>query len=432
MPDLPARPSAEYLRKEAKRLARAETMPLAAAQRTLAASYGFQNWADLMREVARKTGNAESMPRLLAAVRAGDIDGVRTLLTNGENPRLGDGRSLPLHAAARSGPLELVETLIAGGALPWQLDPKGRSALECARLGNGPDRDAIVALLDRSRIVDPAFRDAVAAIHAGDVATLERLLDENADLLQRRNVEAEAYRRAKRHDYFRDPKLFWYVANNPTAIERLPENIADVARVMIERGVEQTDLDYALALLMSGGEVGEAGAARSLMSVLLAAGAVANRETILVTAGHWQSEALRALLERGHRASPLIAAALGDVASLSVLLRGADPADVQDAFGLAIINRHLDAAQVALDMGADVNAALPVHSHSTALHQAAAFDSGEMIAFLVARGARLDTRDTLWDGTPLDWASHAKNDVARAALENARALQPPHRQFDVL
>jgi hypothetical protein len=55
-----------------------------------------------------------------------------------------------------------------------------------------------------------------------------------------------------------------------------------------------------------------------------------------------------------------------------------------------------------------------------------------MIAFLVARGARLDTRDTLWDGTPLDWASHAKNDVARAALENARALQPPHRQFDVL
>jgi peptide-methionine (S)-S-oxide reductase len=169
---------------------------------------------------------------------------------------------------------------------------------------------------------------------------------------------------------------------------------------------------------MSGGEVGERGAARSLMSVLLDAGAVANRDAILVAAGHWQSEALRALLERGH-ASPLIAAALGDVVSLSILLHGADPADVQDAFGLAIINRHLDAAQLALDMGADVNATLPVHSHSTALHQAAAFDSAEIIAFLVARGARLDTRDTLWDGTPLDWASHEKHDVARAALERA-------------
>jgi peptide-methionine (S)-S-oxide reductase len=357
-----------------------------------------------MREAARKTGDAESMPRLLAAVRAGDIDRVRTLLSDGENPRLGDGRSLPLHAAARSGPLELVETLIAGGALPWQLDPKGRSALECARLGNGLDRDAIVALLDRTTIVDPAFRDAVAAIHIGDVASL------------------------KRQDYFRDPKLFWYVANNPTSIERLPSNIADVARSMIERGVEQSDLDYALALLMSGGEVGEVGAARSLMNALLDAGAVANREAILVTAGHSQSEALHALLERGQHASPLIAAALGDVASLSALLQGADRADVQDAFGLAIINRHLDAAQVALDMGADVNAMLPVHSHSTALHQAAAFDSDEMIAFLVARGARLDTRDTLWNGTPLDWASHEKHDAARAALQRAQALQPPYRQ----
>jgi peptide-methionine (S)-S-oxide reductase len=418
MPDLPARPSAEHLRKEAKRFARAETISLAAAQRKLAHSYGFRTWAELVREVARKTGNVGSMPRLLEAVLAGDIGRVRTLLTDGENPRLGDGRSLPLHAAARSGPLELVETLIAGGALPWQLDPEGRSALECARLGNGPDRDAIEALLDRTRILDPAFRNAVAAIHAGDVASLERLLDANADLLQRRNVEPEAYRQAKRQDYFRDPKLFWYVANNPTAIERLPSNIADVARVMIARRVEQTDLDYALALLMSGGEVGERGAARSLMSVLLDAGAVANRDAILVAAGHWQSEALRALLERGH-ASPLIAAALGDVVSLSILLHGADPADVQDAFGLAIINRHLDAAQLALDMGADVNATLPVHSHSTALHQAAAFDSAEIIAFLVARGARLDTRDTLWDGTPLDWASHEKHDVARAALERA-------------
>jgi hypothetical protein len=331
MPDLPARPSAEYLRKEAKRLARAETLPLVAAQRTLAASYGFRNWAELMREVARKSGSTESTPRLLAAVRTGDIDRVRTLLTDGENPRLGDGRSLPLHAAARSGPLELVETLIAGGALPWQLDSKGRSALECARLGDGPDRDAIAALLDRTNIIDPAFRAAVAAIHTGDVATLERLLDENPDLQRRRNVEPEPYRQAKRHDYFRDPKLFWYVANNPTLIDRLPSNIVDVARVMIGRGVEQTDLDYALALLMSGGEVGEVGAARSLMSFLLDAGAVANREAILVTAGHWQPEALRALLNRGQRESPLIAAALGDVASLSELLQGADPADIQDA-----------------------------------------------------------------------------------------------------
>ena len=419
MPELPERPSAEHLRKEAKRLAREEPVPLALAQRRLARSYGFRDWTELMREVARENGGDDAASPLLAAIRSADIDGVRKLLIDGVSPRLGDKRDLPLHAAARRGPLELVEVLIAGDALPWQLDSKGRTALQCALLGRGPDRAAIVALLDRKTIVDPVFREAVGAIHAGDVTTLARLLDVNSDLLQRRNMGPEAFRKAQRHNYFRDPKLFWYVANNPTLIERLPPNIVDVARVMLEHGVEQSDLDYALELLMSGGEVAEHGAARSLMGLLLDAGAIASRQAILVTAGHWQREALRVLLERGQPASPLIAAALGDVASLPALLANADRTEIQDAFGLAIINRHLEAAQVALDAGADVNGALPVHSHSTALHQAAALDSGDIIAFLLARGAHLDTRDTLWNGTPLDWALHSKSDVARAALERA-------------
>jgi len=356
---------------------------------------------------------------LLEAIRNTDVDGVRKLLEGGVNPRRGDEGTLPLHAAAQSGPLELVEVLIAGGALPWQQDTKGRTALECALLGRGPDRDAIVALLDRTTIADPVFREAVGAIHTGDVAKLAQLLENNADLLQRRNLGPEAYRKATRPDYFRDPKLFWYVANNPTLIERLPPNIVDIARVMIERGVEPGDLNYALELLMSGGEVGESGAGRALMNTLLDAGAVASRDAVLIAAGHWQHDALRVLLERGQPKSALIAAALGDVSALPALLANAEPAEIQDAFGLAIINRQLEAARLALDAGADVNAPLPVHSHSTALHQAAAFDSAEMIAFLAARGARLDTRDTLWDGTPLGWAVHAKKDVARIALELA-------------
>ncbi|HJU09628.1 MAG TPA: LON peptidase substrate-binding domain-containing protein, partial [Candidatus Binataceae bacterium] len=45
---LPQHPSAEYLRKEAKRFARTNTMQLAAAQRRLAHDYGYRNWAALM------------------------------------------------------------------------------------------------------------------------------------------------------------------------------------------------------------------------------------------------------------------------------------------------------------------------------------------------------------------------------------------------
>jgi len=45
---LPPNPSAEYLRKEAKRLARDGAMQLSAAQLRLAHEYGYKNWAELM------------------------------------------------------------------------------------------------------------------------------------------------------------------------------------------------------------------------------------------------------------------------------------------------------------------------------------------------------------------------------------------------
>jgi ATP-dependent Lon protease len=48
---LPSKPSEEYLRKEAKRLARQGAIQLAAAQRQLAHDYGYRNWAELMTAV---------------------------------------------------------------------------------------------------------------------------------------------------------------------------------------------------------------------------------------------------------------------------------------------------------------------------------------------------------------------------------------------
>ena len=48
---LPQKPSGEYLRKQAKRLARAEAIQLAAAQRELAHNYGYRSWAALMTAV---------------------------------------------------------------------------------------------------------------------------------------------------------------------------------------------------------------------------------------------------------------------------------------------------------------------------------------------------------------------------------------------
>ncbi|HZO93114.1 MAG TPA: ankyrin repeat domain-containing protein [Candidatus Baltobacteraceae bacterium] len=112
-----------------------------------------------------------------------------------------------------------------------------------------------------------------------------------------------------------------------------------------------------------------------------------------------------------------MAAALGDVGALAHLLPRSSPADVQTAFGLAVINGEIEAARLALRAGADVNARLPVHAHSTALHHAAGGDRADIIAFLLEHGARTDVRDTLWDATPLGWARYGRRASAIAALE---------------
>ena len=159
---------------------------------------------------------------LVAAVEAGDLGEARRLLDAGASPR----EALPV-AAAR-GPLALVELLIRHGALEWAPDDAGRTPLDAARAGSAADRAAIVELLDRPVIRDPAFRAAVGAIHAGDRAALERLLDAEPRLLRERVREPSCYRDSGRDQYFLDPQLLWFVANNPRLVDAMPSNIVEI------------------------------------------------------------------------------------------------------------------------------------------------------------------------------------------------------------
>jgi len=338
------------------------------------------------------------------------------------NPRTSDGKETALHLAARNGPLRVVEALVAGGALEWQPDRAGRTPVDAARRGRTKERAAIISLLERRTIADDAFRAAVHAIHTGALDELAQLLDAEPRLLRERIIEADAFQDAPRPNYFLNPKLFWFIAWNPTAAEPMPDNIATIAQAMIERRVDQDDLEYALGLVMSSGVAREAGHQRELIGVLMDAGAQVTRDAILATAGYWEHDALRAILERGVPLSAPIAAALGLDDELRTLLAAADERDVQTAFGLAVINRHETAASLALAAGADVNAHLPLHAHSTALHQAAADNSISMIALLLAAGADPTIRDKLWNGTPLGWAEHGRHEAAIAVLRPATPL----------
>jgi len=452
---LPARPSKEHLRKQAKRLAKAEALDLAVAQRQLARQYGSSSWAELMRRIeaaptrsklagAARDGDLDTVRRLIAEGQALDDPGgpggtplweacasrapdtvriaiAETLLAAGANPRRDSGGETALHAAARCGPLALVELLIRNNALEWQTDSKGKQPLHAAKKGRAKDKAAIIEVLDRSIIRDPAFRSAVKAIHKGDAAGLARLLDAERWLLHERNVGPACYRAAKRFQYFMEPKLFWFIANNPTLIKRMPANMVAIAQVMIDRGVDQADLDYALELVMTSLPAREQGLQIPLVDVLLKAGAVATERAIEMTLCHWELESVKALLAAGHALTASMAAGLGRTEALARLLRGATPEEIQRAFGVAVINRQNEAARIALDAGADVNGFLPVHSHSLPLHQAAIDENLELLALLLARGARTDVPDRLWGSTPLGWAMHQGKKRAAAYLRQVES-----------
>jgi hypothetical protein len=246
---------------------------------------------------------------------------------------------------------------------------------------------------------------AVAAVQQGDVAALRQL---DARLLHE-PVPGEF------PPYFANPRLIWFVADNPILVETMPGNAVEVARALLAHGIPKPDLDYTLELVMTSARAREQGHQRALIETLLEAGATATPDAIAMALAHGELAAVEAL--RTPTTAP-IAAALGRTEQLRRLL---EPEDVQLAFGVAVVNARHEATRVTLDAGADVNAFLPVHGHATALHQAALLDDVALLELLVGRGARTDIRDTVFGGTPLEWAQHEQRPRAIAYLERLLA-----------
>lgn len=339
------------------------------------------------------------------------------LLAAGADARKAVPEQRPLHAAAQSGPVALVDLLLAHGAIEWEPNVAGKSALDIARESSAADAAAVVDILDRPVIRDAGFRAAVDAIHAGNVAELQRLLDAGPRLLTERIREPECYRLSQRDQYFRDPKLIWFIANNPTLTDTMAANMADVARAMIRRGVTQADLDTTLGLVMTSSSARENGLQLVLVDVLVDAGAKASPQDMHGVLGHCETEAVEHLIAGGMALTAPIAAALDRRDVLPELLSAATQADIDAALDLAVINNRTEAARLALQAGANPDRFSSQHGHSQPLHQAALHDNIALLDMLVAAGARVDAVDTLWGGTPLGWARHGGNAAAIAWLE---------------
>lgn len=357
--------------------------------------------------------NLHGATLLQAAADLGEIACVNVLLDRGApiNVSDDDGRTA-LHRAARHGPMELVERLLQHGAREWIADKAGKLPHDDAAANGAADGPLIVELLTRPVIRDPHFRAAVAALHAGDDATLRRLLADHPNLSRDRAVEPACYPEG----YFGSPKLLWFVAFNPTLAETMPANIATIAETIIAAGVDPADLGYTLELVMTSDPAKQQGHRGPLTDLLLDHGATAGRETILSTLGHGERAAIEHLLRRGQPVTAAIAAGLGRTDALPSLLDAADVDERHDALSMSVINGHTEAARLCLAAGADANAPLRVHAHSTPLHHAAGNGMVDLMRLLLAHGANPTTRDTLWNATPRQWAEHEKHPEAAALL----------------
>ncbi len=254
------------------------------------------------------------------------------------------------------------------------------------------------------------FEAAVEAVVSGDVPALRAMRREHPGLVRERS--------ARRHH----ATLLHYVAANGVegGRQRTPPSAVEVARVLLEAGAEADALadmyDHrctTLSMLVSSSHPAEAGLQGALAETLLDHGAALEgpgsewTSALLTALLFGFLETARALVRRGAPVRDLAAAAgLGLTDQVARSLPASAGPDRHRALALAAQLGHADVVTLLLDTGEDPSRYNPdgFHAHSTPLHQAVWSDHGAVVRLLVERGARLDLRDTIYDGTPLGWA----------------------------
>jgi hypothetical protein len=270
------------------------------------------------------------------------------------------------------------------------------------------------------RIEDADFRRAVDLLDAGDVAGLQGHLQKHPQLAHQRVVFEGG-------NYFRNPTLLEFIAENPVRHDKLPANIVEIARIILDARVDQATRDEALGLVATGRVPRECGVQTGLIDLLCDYGADPNGAA-RAAALHGEFEAVNALLKRGARMDLPLAAALGRVEDARRLLSAASGEERQLALSLGADFGHVEIVRTLLDAGENPDRYNVVgHSHTTPLHQAAGKGHQEVVRLLLERGARTDMKDILWHATPAGWAHHGGNLEIEALL---RAHEAKTEQSD--
>jgi hypothetical protein len=253
------------------------------------------------------------------------------------------------------------------------------------------------------RITEPLFRRAVDLLDDGDERGLAQHLNAHPDLVRQRVIFEGG-------NYFRNPTLLEFVAENPIRRNRLPPNIVEVARLILEAGAKENVVatGYTLSLVCSGRVTRECGVQIPLIDLLCQYGPDPT-ESLPPALVHGEFEAVDALLRHGAKMDLAIAAGLGRLDDVRQTLAEADAEKRHLALAWSAQFGHVEIVRLLLDAGEDPGRYNPPgsHAHSTPLHQAVIYGHEDVVRLLVERGARLDLKDTIYHATPLGWAEHA-------------------------
>ena len=270
-----------------------------------------------------------------------------------------------------------------------------------------------------SESLDAYFREAVAALDAGNIGKLEQLIGATPALVCERLAVPGAWLRdkvgASLNGFFQRPYLLWFVAEDPVRNGTLPGNVATVARTIIDAARRekaqhlQEQLDYALTLVSWSWIARQHGVQLELIDVLVDAGAAfdGNQNNALVNGNFAAAEHL---VRRGAALTLEVALCLGWWNDVDRLLQITDKNEKQFAFVLSALHGKVDALRRLMTAGVDVNApSAGLYSHGTPLHHAVSSGSVEAVVVLVEAGAKLNSKDGAWGGTPLGWAEYYLN-----------------------
>jgi ankyrin repeat protein len=383
MPTLPLRPSLEQLRKQAKDLARAKDIKLAAAQLEIARGYGFTRWdhlvghvraarsqdalkTTLIRPIELRPGRPYTLAdgtvvttddvfAMFVAARAGELKDVRRLISRAPAlARVEYNYTPPIHFAVREGHLGIVKLLIERGAgLAYRSYPFQDSLLTIAE---DHEHENVAALLRRQIArrykLAPGVRAIIDAADAGDLNSVRAELSGDPSLAAAANDTGDT---ALHHAAMR---------RNPAIVEALLEAGADPDPI---RGDGYRPIH--LALMQNFVVGGAAAEGRAIADLLVARGA---RYTMFLAALIGDDAFIRKALARDRAAAneedtnhhrPISAAARRDDLGLVRLLleHDADPTAPEEgaprghALWNAVHNDRRDIAELLLRRGADPN-----------------------------------------------------------------------------